>query len=574
MTSNPSFSPDGKLMFYTVCNYNLQSDIACNIHYATRMDDGSYSNSTALSSNINSTGYTTTQPSVRMDEDLMFLYFVSDRPGGEGGLDIWMSNFDENMVFSTPVNTGINTELDDITPYYHHNSKTLYFSSNGRDGFGGFDLYKNIGESVTNLGATYNTSYNDIYFFLNESGDKGYLSSNRLGSSFTDETYETCCYDIYEVDLNKQQINLLALVYDGTSGEELDNSRVVLKNLETGDIIYDSTNPDGNDHMVDLDCDAKYELTVERDGYQTVTKNIGDFLANCGDGKVEEKINMYKDAIKLTVFTFDKTTQLPLDFTSVKLICQTTGQEALRQTGGSNSVIFNIGPDCTQYKLIGTKIGYESGMLDFSSAGLSGDVSKDLFLTEQKIATIEGMIPLSLYFDNDHPNPNSEAKTTNLWYSETYDKYYPRKQEFIDEYGKQKGESGKAEVRNFFENEVKRGNDNLELMLSTLLEVMKSGQRVNLYLRGFASPLAKSDYNLALGQRRVHSVQNAIKKWDGGALMKYINAGQLIITERSFGETSAPTGISDIQSDSANSIYSPRASRERRVEIDEIKFNN
>jgi len=552
MTSNPSFTPDGQYMFYTVCNYNLQSDLICNIHYATKGADGAYINPTAISSNINASGYTTTQPSVRMDEDLMFLYFVSDRPGGEGGLDIWMSNFNEEMVFSTPVNTGINTEMDDITPYFHHNTNTLYFSSNGRDGFGGFDLYKNVGESVNNLGATYNTSYNDIYFFLNEEGNQGYLSSNRLGSNFTDQTYETCCYDIYSVEIEKQQIDLLALA--------------------TGEVVYDSENPDGNDHTVSIDCDTQYELTIERDGFQTVTKNIGDYLADCGKGKIEEKINMYKESIKLTVNTFDKTTKLPLDFTSVKLICLATGQEAGRQTGGSNTVTFTLGPDCTKYKLEGTKIGYEAGILDFSTAGISGDISKDLFLTEQKIATLEGMIPLSLYFDNDHPNPNSEAKTTNLWYSETYDKYYPKKQEFIDKYGAMQGESGRAEVRGFFDNEVKRGNDQLDLMLETLLEVMKSGQTVNLYLRGFASPLAKSDYNLSLGQRRVHSVQNAIKKWDGGALMRYINSGQLIITERSFGETSAPTGISDVQSDALNSIYSPQASRERRVEIDENEF--
>ncbi len=574
MNSNPSFSPDGQIMFYTVCNYNVQSELICNIHYAIKSADGSYGNSQAISSNVNSTGYTTTQPSVRMDGELMFLYFVSDRAGGEGGLDIWMSNFNKNMVFSTPVNVGINTPSDDITPYYHHNSNTLYFSSNGRDGFGGFDLYKNVGETVANLGATYNTSYNDIYFFLNEQGDKGYLSSNRLGANFTDETYETCCYDIYEVDIMKQTIDLMALTYDGTTGEPLDNSRVILKNLLTGAVIYDSANPDGNDHTISVDCNARYELTVEREGYQTIIRNIGDYMAECGDGEVEEKVNMYRESINLTVNTFDKTTNQPLDFTSVRLICVETGQEAERQTGSSYTVNFNLSPDCTQYKLVGSKLGFESGIDEFSTTGMSGSVTKDLYLTEQKIATLEGMIPMRLYFDNDHPNPSSTSKTTNLWYSETYEKYYPRKQQFMDKYAAIKGEAGRSEVEGFFEGEVKRGNDHLELMLSTLLEVMRSGQTVNLYLRGFASPLAASDYNLALGQRRVQSVQNAIRKWDGGALMKYINSGQLIITERSFGETSAPTGISDAQSDALNSIYSPQASRERRVEIDEIKFNN
>ena len=576
MNSNPTFSPDGSLMFYTVCQYGMQEKLNCQIHYAVKDNEGNYGNAKALSSNINMTGYTATQPSVRVDDKLMFLYFVSDRPGGEGGLDIWMSSFNKNMVFSTPVNAGINSMSDDITPFYHQASKTLYFSSNGRDGYGGFDLYKNRGEAISNLGAGYNTSYNDIYYHLNEAGTKGYVSSNRLGSNFTDDTYETCCYDIYSVDIEKNTIDLLALIYDGATNEPLDNSRVVLKNLKTGEVIYDSENPNGNDHTVSISCEDEYELTVYRDGYDTVTQNMGPYTADCGKVSIEEKIYMQPSSkdIMLIVNTFDKTTNRPLDFTSVKLICTSTGQEASKRTGGTNEVKFGLDPDCPNYKLVGTKQGFESGMLDFSTEGLSGEVVKKLYLTEQKIATLEGMIPIKLYFDNDKPNQNPNGNTSNLWYSETFVKYYPRKQIFIDKYGAIKGQNGRTEIEQFFDGDVKRGNEQLQAMLSTLLEVMRSGQKVNLYLRGFASPLADDEYNLNLGQRRVDTVRNALKRWDGGVLVKYINSGQLIITERSFGETSAPTGISDKQTDALNSIYSPQASRERRVEIDEIKFDN
>lgn len=575
MNSNPSFSPDGSLMFYTVCQYGpMGSKLNCKIHYAVRDVEGNYKNAKAISSNINMTGYTSTQPSVRIDDKLMFLYFVSDRPGGEGGLDIWMSSFNKNMVFSTPVNAGINTAYDDITPYYHGTTKTLFFSSNGREGFGGFDLYKNQGDNIENLGAGYNSSYNDIYYYLNEEGTKAYLSSNRLGSNFTDETYETCCYDIYEADIAKHTIDLIALVYDGQTNQALDNSRMILKNIKTGEVVYDSENPNGNDHKVAISCDDEYELNIFREGYEKVSKNIGPYISDCGKGNIEEKIYMFKNPLKLLVNTFDKTTMRPLDFTSVKLICASSGVEASKNTGATNQIEFRLDPNCSNYKLIGTKQGYEAGLLDFSMDGLSGTINKDLYLTEQKIATLEGMIPVKLYFDNDHPNPSSNASTTNLWYSETYEKYYPRKEVFMDKYAAIKGEMGRSEVQSFFDTEVKKGNDHLQLMLSTLLEVMRSGQKVNLYLRGFASPLAQDQYNLNLGQRRVDSVRNALKKWDGGILVQYINSGQLIITERSFGETSAPSGISDKEADALNSIYSPEASRERRVEIDEIKFDN
>jgi len=349
-----------------------------------------------------------------------------------------------------------------------------------------------------------------------------------------------------------------------------------LKNLKTGEVIYDSENPNSNDHIIPISCEDEYEMTVYREGYDTVTKNIGPNTAECGKVSIEEKIYMQpsKKAIMLTVNTFDKTTNRPLDFTAVKLICTSTGKEASKSTGGTNMVKFGLDSECPNYKIVGTKQGYESDMLDLSTAGLSGEIVKQLYLTEQKIATLEGMIPLKLYFDNDKPNRNPTGNTSNFWYSETFDKYYPRKQVFMEKYAAIKGQAGREEVEQFFDGEVKRGNDQLQMMLTTLLEVMRSGQKVNLYLRGFASPLADDEYNLNLGQRRVDTVRNALKKWDGGILVQFINSGQLIITERSFGETSAPKDISDKQSDALNSIYSPRASRERRVEIDEIKFEN
>ena len=97
---------------------------------------------------------------------------------------------------------------------------------------------------------------------------------------------------------------------------------------------------------------------------------------------------------------------------------------------------------------------------------------------------------------------------------------------------------------------------------------------MNIYLRGFASPVAASDYNTSLGKRRIDSVRKEFYDWNGGVLVPYIESKLLIITERSFGESTSPNNISDNASAPALSIYSPQASRERRVEIDEIQFNN
>ncbi len=574
MTSNPSFSPDGQHMVYTICNYTDGDKIICNLYRAENDGTGNYLNPIALSSVVNMAGYTATQPNIKVVDEEMTLYYVSDRLGGNGGLDIWYVQVDGDWNLSTPQNWRENTSGDDITPFFHHATKTLYFASNARKGFGGFDIYKAEGSTITNLGSEFNTSYNDIYFYLNEDGTKAFFSSNRLGSKHLDNSYETCCYDIYEADLNNKTIDLLALIFDANTNEALNDSRIILKDLVTGEIIFDSNNPDGNDYKVKIRCDREYELQVFRDGYKDHSSIIGPYTEDCGKGEVTEKVYMQPSAFNLTVNTWDKTTRAELAGVDVKLVCISTGKEAVKNTGTGNSVTFSVDPNCPKYKLTGLKSGYEKGDLEFDMTGVTGNISKDLYLDKIQIATLKGLVPVRLYFDNDHPNPRSTNKTTQKTYTETFNSYYPKKAKFATNFASEIGMGGSQAVFQFFEGEVKRNHDNLQLMLKTLVDVLESGQKVNLFLRGYASPLAKTDYNLALGQRRVDSVRKELYRWNSGRLLTFINSGQLVITERSFGENTAPTGISDDYQDRKNSVYSPEASRERRVEIDEIKFDN
>ena len=90
-------------------------------------------------------------------------------------------------------------------------------------------------------------------------------------------------------------------------------------------------------------------------------------------------------------------------------------------------------------------------------------------------------------------------------------------------------------------------------------------------IKGFTSPRAQSDYNLNLGKRRISSVRNHFEAYADGVLQTYLRSGQLKISEASFGETTARSGISDNLSDERNSVYHPEAARERRVEIVEIR---
>ncbi len=572
LTTNPTFTQDGKIMIYNICAYGENDNVSCKL-YGTRMQsDGSFGTGKMLSSQINMPGYTSTQACIKEGKESMTLYYVTDAPGGKGGLDIWTAEFDSLFNFSIPKNSSVNTSFDERTPFYHNASDVLYFSTNGRDGFGGLDIFKKEGTEITNLGSEYNTSYNDLYFYLSEDEGSGFLSSNRKGSLFLDESFEACCYDIYSVTANSMSLDLLALIYDGSTGEELSNSRVILKDLTTGEVIYDSTNPDGNDYTAKIRCDREYELTVYKDGYRDHSQILGPYNDKCGKGKVEEKINIYPSAMELVVNTFDKDGNIALLGTDVELICVSTGEKATKNTGGTNTVTFTMSPDCPKYKLVGNKGGYITAMEEFSTANIGGTITKDLYLGKSAaVVSLEGMIPVQLYFDNDYPNPRTTEITTSKTYSETYNSYYPKKDQFARGYIQQGG--SKSDVYNHFDNEVKRGHDNLVAMLDKLIEVLKTGQTINLYIRGYASPLAASDYNISLGRRRVDSVRNQLKSWKGGVLSIYLKNGQLTLTERSFGEDTSPNQVSDDPSNKSKSVYSPEASRERRVEIDEINFN-
>jgi len=153
---------------------------------------GNFSKSRKLPDAINAPSFTNTQPHIALDKVTKKekLYFVSDRQEGMGGKDIWVADKNDDGSFTSPkLVPEVNTAADDMSPFYHTGTGTLYFSSEGRKSLGGFDLYKKdlSGSSVNNeiehLSYPINSSYNDIDFSLNEDETKGYtIKSEKIKS--------------------------------------------------------------------------------------------------------------------------------------------------------------------------------------------------------------------------------------------------------------------------------------------------------------------------------------------------------------------------------------------------------
>jgi hypothetical protein len=190
-------------------------------------------------------------------------------------------------------------------------------------------------------------------------------------------------------------------------------------------------------------------------------------------------------------------------------------------------------------------------------------------------------LPVTLYFHNDIPNPKSTDPTTSINYLSTYNDYIALSETYKDEYAK--GLTGDAarnaqeDIESFFVEFVAKGVTDLKLFNELLLQELEKGNHIQLNVRGFASPLAKTDYNVNLTKRRIQSVTNELKRTNNGQFLPYIddkaiNGARLIIHEIPNGEYAANKYTSDNPNDSKNSIYSRAAAIERKIEIQSIEM--
>lgn len=199
------FNHDQSVFYFTGC----YQEGFCHI-YKTILKNGKWQSPTPLNKPINLDGYDSKQPTLSSGEDTLF--FVSNRPGGFGMQDIWMSVLSEDGKWQSPVNlgAGINTPQHELSPFYYPLENALFFSSNGHKGYGGFDVFVATAATknpvVTNLGPPFNSSKDDLYLTLGQ--QKGYLSSNRDNVDGN--------FDIYTFHMTTHEAVLLSLQNDNS----------------------------------------------------------------------------------------------------------------------------------------------------------------------------------------------------------------------------------------------------------------------------------------------------------------------------------------------------------------------
>ncbi|HVD97962.1 MAG TPA: DUF1573 domain-containing protein [Cytophagaceae bacterium] len=195
-TANTSLSADQKTIYLSRCDAQRNCQI-----YISKNINGEWQSAIKLPDSINYPGAITTQPFITVIDSVEVLFFVSDRPGGKGRMDIWKSEIHDGVFMQAKnLGTTVNSIDDEITPVYENKTNTLYFSSAWHYGLGGFDIFSSKKEgkgfkTPVNMGYPYNSSVNDLYYTINPETNVGFLTSNRKGSMYRES--ETCCNDIW-----------------------------------------------------------------------------------------------------------------------------------------------------------------------------------------------------------------------------------------------------------------------------------------------------------------------------------------------------------------------------------------
>jgi hypothetical protein len=181
------------------------------------------------------------------------------------------------------------------------------------------------------------------------------------------------------------------------------------------------------------------------------------------------------------------------------------------------------------------------------------------------------LVPIALYFHNDQPGPNSMDTVTELNYSTTFVDYMKLQEDYRKNYSKGLPKNDKLvaidSVDYYFSYYVQDNYNKLLEFTSLMKELLAEGQRIVITIKGYTSPLNTVEYNNNLAKRRIASLVNYFAEYESGVFLPYIELGMITYEFVAFGKTLSDGKVSDDPNDPRNSIYSPAASRERRIEI-------
>jgi len=271
-----TLTADNNTLFYTVCKYdNAKHYLNCDIYYSERVN-GEWTPIKSVSDKINLPYAWESQPSISADGKT--LYFVSDRQGGFGGYDIYRSIKNEKGEWGTPINMGptINSKGNEKAPFIHPDGRTLYFSSDGWIGLGGYDIfYSRMNDNGSwskpkNLGYPINSPDDEVGFFVSTDGSKGFFASNKYKGMGGWDLYS---FNLYE-DARPERILFLKGTVRYENTDEPIRARIELKNVETKIVSEIPMDTNTGNYVAVAPYNNDYVMTVKKADYVYETKYI------------------------------------------------------------------------------------------------------------------------------------------------------------------------------------------------------------------------------------------------------------------------------------------------------------
>jgi len=317
--SNLSLSKDGSKLYI----YN--SDINNGDIFVSSIDaQGNWGDPVRLPDPINSGA---NENGVSVSEDGRWMFFSSDRPGGNGEHDLYLSESNGKGGWKHPINLGpvINTPSNEEGPFIGYDGKTLYFSSMGGRGMGGFDIYKSVYDSTSqswgipiNLGYPINTPDQDVHFSPTEDGYRAYYATTRDDGIGSTDIYEIIFIDDKEEILNipsephLQPVTIRVSVVDADTGDPV-STDVKLKENSTNMMI--PVDLDGDEYVFTITDEGQkeYLLSAEKKGFGYYNTKM-TFPGASDEAAVVERIIRIKKlekgfskVLRNIYFDFDKT---------------------------------------------------------------------------------------------------------------------------------------------------------------------------------------------------------------------------------------------------------------------------
>jgi outer membrane protein OmpA-like peptidoglycan-associated protein len=386
-TGNGTFNPDRSRFYFTKCVEMDDDRSLCNIFVSDVKNGQLTGDITRLPEGINfMEKYTSTQPTVRkVDAYRDIIYYATNREGGKGGLDIWYTQRNGIGLFSAPKPlSNVNTVGDEVTPYFDDSTRTLYFSSDGLPGLGGFDVFSStLGDEGSsswsephNMGKPLNTGADELYYTVEKNQTFGYFTSNREGSIPLDGI-STASDDIYYWENLHFAVDG-EITKKGSPTVALPGSRFNLYTTQPDGtlklIAVDSTTKTGK-YFFNLAPDKDYVVEADKPGFlpqrdTITTKGLDD------EDTLTANMKVAKDGFVVYGKIKEDTLNEPGIWNADILIYEIKGgrEYLFREIMARDTMYATTLPTEKEYKILARKEGYFAGNARISTVHLSPSI--------------------------------------------------------------------------------------------------------------------------------------------------------------------------------------------------------